>query len=1028
MLHTIPLGIVSSTAAAYLIEQSLLGDGTSSYLNRTPSVAGNRKTWTFSCWFKGTPVSSSFLSVEANDANGPQTDIAFQGGGDANKFEVYGYSSSYDFRLLTSSLYRDSSAWYHIVVAMDTTQATAANRTKIYINGTQVTSFGTSDYPTLNYDTGINALKEHFVMKGPGAGGWVNGAVALPILVDGVASAPTAFGEVTDDGFWDPIEFVPDTVGSNLTANYVTSVSNNGGGGFATSPVTFSSVDIGTASATRKVIVGVGIDGYQGNEAYTSLTIGGVAANLIQEQNAASGGRPVALYELDVSSGTSADIVVTFTGTQTKCYSMGIGVWTIEGGTLFSTVGSTADPGAGNVNVPAGGTVIAIMTEGNAAATYAWANLTENFDNQVRASRQAFSGASKNLSSYTTQAISANVSGGSQFAMLAASFAPAGGIGINGFQLDYEDTAFFGKDSATTSDFISLAAANWEGDTGNWTFSGDDISHNNTSESGLRLSAITFSGDFEVRGTWTVRNHTSVMGVYETAEDGTFGGTGGGSYSGKMASMTNSYWVATIGSSATGPYTGGTQDSTVTNIAAGALVTMKRVGTNIYLYVGPTNALAYTWATGRSNTVRFVIGSNATMDIDNVQYRDGSSLVIGNDYFANNFTTSDQLEDTPTDSADDGIGNYITLVPNLVQTGLVLSEGNTHLTSSGSGIGDGGIKGNIFVSSGVWHWEVTAVNTATNAWTAGITTVASGTGAGADEVDAVGDYAFVINGGQYWFDVNATSGYSSRQSISSPNGRVFGFIYNYDAGTLNVYNAGLSGGVATLTSIPTTSEMTVVLRSSNAAHEFDCNFGQRPFVDGNLNNANAIATQNLPDTHPLYTGTAAQYRAGAQVQSDALGGNSTGNANQSMRVVIPASAIADQSATRVRLKLKAASSQAFDTSHLYFGTNATGGSNAWDFTGDQVQVSVNGSTTISVAAGTSVYSDWFTFACDGTDPLCAAWLFAATGGGTGYAATSGHTRYYKTSSTSSTDASATSPSGFTAQSNYFMLIAAIEVQ
>ncbi len=53
MLHTIPLGIVSSTAAAYLIEQSLLfNDGDSAYLSRTPSTAGNRKTWTFSAWVK----------------------------------------------------------------------------------------------------------------------------------------------------------------------------------------------------------------------------------------------------------------------------------------------------------------------------------------------------------------------------------------------------------------------------------------------------------------------------------------------------------------------------------------------------------------------------------------------------------------------------------------------------------------------------------------------------------------------------------------------------------------------------------------------------------------------------------------------------------------------------------------------------------------------------------------------------------------------------------------------------------------
>ena len=450
MLHTIPLGIVSSTAAAYLIEKSLLFDGTG-FLNRTPSSAGNRKTWTFSVWFKTTVAGATqfFLSAGA-DANN-HTRLQYQSTGTIQYIHFDG--GSLTDQLQTSAQLLDASAWYHMVVSVDTTQGTDTNRVKIYINGT-AQSFQTTNYPTQNFDTDFNNTNVHRIGTVTGSSNEFEGLMALPILVDGSALAPTAFGETDGDGFWNPIEYTG-SFGTNggaydfedttefgkdvsatrtaLAANYVTAVSNNGGGGFASSPVTFSSVDIGTASANRKVIVGVGIDGYQGNEAYTSLTIGGVAANLIQEQNAASGGRPVALYELDVSSGTSADIVVTFTGTQTKCYSMGIGVWTIESGSVFDTVGSTADPGAGNISVSSGGAVIAIMTEGNANATYTWANLTENFDNQVRASRQAFSGASKSLSSATTQAISANVSGGSQFAMLAASFAPGNDYVANNF-------------------------------------------------------------------------------------------------------------------------------------------------------------------------------------------------------------------------------------------------------------------------------------------------------------------------------------------------------------------------------------------------------------------------------------------------------------------------------------------------------------------------------------------------------------------------------------------------------------------
>ena len=591
----------------YLIEQSLLfNDDDSAHLTRTPSTAGNRKTWTFSAWVKRGELATGML-FSAGNSNTDDTAVYFVNN---NIQTLWRTSSSNTASLISTAEFRDPSAWYHLVFAYDTTQSTASDRIKIWVNGTRLTNFSTETYPSQNLDSYVNdPTVTHYIGRNQ-PGNYFDGLIALPILVGGAALDPTSFGEEDDDGYWNPIEFTgADTLdyvnfsegtvggtmtsgggnaaafdgetietaataaggattgcyvskawsaaktitgcaiwgvttsghygsgtgtlkvegsatgawageevtlgtktgvnfavsnsvnyfasgdlitttaydyhrvyierdgggvgsvyiaevqfyedsataghGTNgfeldyadtadfgkdvsstrtaLTANYVTSVSNDGGGGFATSPVTFSSVDIGTASATRKVIVGVGMDGYQGNEAYTSLTIGGVAANLVGVQNAASGGRPVALYELDVSSGTSADIVVTFTGTQTKCYSMGIGVWTIEGGTLFSTVGSTANPGAGNISVSSGGTVIAIMTEGSASATYTWANLTENFDNQVRASRQAFSGASKNLSSATTQAISATSSGGSQFAMLAASFAPANDYLSNNF-------------------------------------------------------------------------------------------------------------------------------------------------------------------------------------------------------------------------------------------------------------------------------------------------------------------------------------------------------------------------------------------------------------------------------------------------------------------------------------------------------------------------------------------------------------------------------------------------------------------
>lgn len=1047
MLHGFSPGIVSQGASAYLIEQSLLfNDNDSAYLNRTPSVTGNRKTWTWSGWMKRANIDAYQHFICAGPSG---ADFFVSRFGTTGKLELWDYSSATThLKYITTAVFNDSSAWYHIVFAVDTTQATASNRVKIYVNGVQVTAFDTETDPSLNFDTHINSSSykhEIGALTGSGANVYTDGLMALPILVDGSALAPTAFGEVTDDGFWDPIEFVPDTVGSNLTANYVTSVSNDGGGGFATSPVTFSSVDIGTASATRKVIVGVGIDGYQGNEAYTSLTIGGVAANLIQEQNAAAGGRPVALFELDVSSGTSADIVVTFTGTQTKCYSMGIGVWTIEGGTLFSTVGSTADPGVGDINVPAGGTVIAIMTEGNAAATYAWANLTENFDNQVRASRQAFSGASKDLSSYTTQAISANVSGGTQFAMLAASFAPAGGFGINGFRQDFADTADFGAD------------VNYTGDT--------SVTFTDSSVNSGSATAYTFSS--QAIGTASSDRVVAVGVMAGNSAAGINTLTVGGVSAVKAIDATNSteteLWYASVPS--------GTTADIVVTFSSGK----GRCGIGVWALtgvtgVGATNTSTSSTATltvpGRTKDIVLAVyggkdhasvsfsGVTENYDEDisgaNSQYQAGGSkkltatgsntitvtpnvgatevaavsavfLATGNNgYINNNFVADDQLEDSPTSSADDGIGNFCTLNPYDVTTNTsTLSEGNTKWVSP-SGLTDGGVRSTIWLTTGEWHWEVTINDKATNYCQAGIANAeANLNGNSAAQADF-----WVYDAQQGVFEADAvTSG-----SIGAvTNGDVVGFILDLDAATLKVYNdAGTL--IHTASSLPADA-YTPALRSVNAQHTFTCNFGQSTFANSALTQANAIATQNLPATHPLYTGTAAQYRAGAEIVSNAaLGANTSGaETNTCQRQEIDASIMADQDANWIRVKFAAYTSEGWTMDQAYVGEKASSG-NAWDFDGNQVQLTFNDSVSVTVPAGSTMWSDWVALSTTGSINKIVSCNVTSDTSNDAMARESGVSGYTRHAKNSSDEAGTTAPTGFTSNGTNLGFVKAIEVQ
>jgi hypothetical protein len=107
----------------------------------------------------------------------------------------------------TAPIYRDPSAWYHIVLSVDTTQATASNRLKIYVNNVQVTSFVSSTYPTQNLDTQINTTNEQAIGRDPLGGGssYYDGLMTETYLIDGQQLTPSSFGETNaQTGVWQP--------------------------------------------------------------------------------------------------------------------------------------------------------------------------------------------------------------------------------------------------------------------------------------------------------------------------------------------------------------------------------------------------------------------------------------------------------------------------------------------------------------------------------------------------------------------------------------------------------------------------------------------------------------------------------------------------------------------------------------------------------------------------------------------------------------------------------------------------------
>jgi len=193
-------------------------ESASAYLSRTPATASNRQTWTWSAWVKrGNVAASSYYCLFGVDGVTPnnRTEITFS----SNAIFIYEEVTSATISLTTTGLFRDPSAWYHIVVAIDTTQATSTNRVKLYVNGEQITSFSSATYPSLNYNTFVNSTNTHVIGARRYAGGTVNkyfdGYLTEVNLVDGQALTPSDFGEYNaTTSVWKPKKYTG-TYGTN---------------------------------------------------------------------------------------------------------------------------------------------------------------------------------------------------------------------------------------------------------------------------------------------------------------------------------------------------------------------------------------------------------------------------------------------------------------------------------------------------------------------------------------------------------------------------------------------------------------------------------------------------------------------------------------------------------------------------------------------------------------------------------------------------------------------------------------------
>ena len=193
-----------SALGGSVIERSLrFNDGDTAYLERNVTSSSNRKTHTFSAWIKRCEFGDYHLIYTQGDNAGNEQFYMFFNNSDQIEMQQYDYPTNQG-RLITTQKFRDPSAWYHIVMRVDTTNSTADDRFRIYVNGEQVTSFGTRTNPSQNLDTWINDTTYNFRIGLTGSNGMkMNGYMAEINFVDGLSLDPSSFGYTeSQTGLW----------------------------------------------------------------------------------------------------------------------------------------------------------------------------------------------------------------------------------------------------------------------------------------------------------------------------------------------------------------------------------------------------------------------------------------------------------------------------------------------------------------------------------------------------------------------------------------------------------------------------------------------------------------------------------------------------------------------------------------------------------------------------------------------------------------------------------------------------------
>ena len=223
-------------------------------------VAGNQRTFTYSFWTKRSTLNGyqTFIGYAQSAGGGGSTnrgELIFVGDGDDTlRVGFNPGASSWSNYTMNTGVFRDTSAWYNIVLKLNTTNGTASERLKIFVNGV---SQGLDGYPGQNFDTGFNVdgYVYHVGRSASGTGNFLKGYLAEAVFIDGTALDADSFGEFDEDsGIWKPIDVSGLTFGNNgfhLDFEASGNLGNDANGGTDFTEVTLAATDQTTDTCTN---------------------------------------------------------------------------------------------------------------------------------------------------------------------------------------------------------------------------------------------------------------------------------------------------------------------------------------------------------------------------------------------------------------------------------------------------------------------------------------------------------------------------------------------------------------------------------------------------------------------------------------------------------------------------------------------------------------------------------------------------------------------------------------------------------